>query len=246
MNPEPASAGGTSKPVPPLRGPDSYNALTQGFRPGLTSIPPFGLWRLARHITERRRRNALLSPGDSGFFSPPPSVETVGYHLRARGAGIVPLRPSGAVPQRKSFAPQAACPTPSAALGAGSCPLRLRTGWGDGHLYATVSAQSTHKRRSVLGQNYRGVSARNQLGVRTLQPRSRGPHYAPSEPALSEVEGRVMGWWRGGIAVSQDPSAALRAGYAGAESWVGRFYDSRAGFSRRHKKPAAPKGLGFL
>src|SRR5271165_1030471 len=60
MNPEPASAGGTRRRVPPLWGSDPYKTRTQGLlaphhaqnrrvmgtpqsRPGLTSVSPSGL-----------------------------------------------------------------------------------------------------------------------------------------------------------------------------------------------------------
>ena len=61
-------SAGDTKPVPPLRGSDSYiNHFTQGFRPGLTSQPPsgLGLRQFARPVPQcgiRRSRRDLYIP----------------------------------------------------------------------------------------------------------------------------------------------------------------------------------------
>jgi hypothetical protein len=56
-----------------------------------------------------------------------------------------------------------------------------------------------------------------------IEPRSRGPEFAPLEPALSAAEGREMEWRRSGSAVSPGPFGGAQGRLRAAESWVGQI-----------------------
>jgi hypothetical protein len=72
-----------------------------------------------------------------------------------------------------SRATQYHSPIPSATLGTGSCPSPLRAGWEIATLYATLPAQSMHKRRRALGQNQyiHGCGGKAGLASKRVPPR---------------------------------------------------------------------------
>src|SRR5271157_4968134 len=105
-------------------------------------------------------------------------------------------------PTRKQFARM---PTPSAALGAGSCPPPLRTGWGDCHTLCDpsrpVNAQTSQRRRRSRSERKRKVACNHSAPLRAGFQSAYLRELRRTQPR------------RGGTEVSPGRSAA--------ESWVG-------------------------
>ena len=71
------------------------------------------------------------------------------------------------------------------------CPSSLRTRWEIATLYATLPAQSTHKRRSGLNQNRPNVRGRISLVAETPERRRRGIAVSPKR-SVAESWGRLV------------------------------------------------------